>query len=170
MLEELPGIPALLAQAGGNCKQSAAADRTLAGLNSMAELALNHRLAQGSFRCVAASADKCALSWPTAFAHCGCSPAPPLAAALPIDRPFLPLVPLCKWLLLKADELRRALGACAWTLRWLQAEQLDRSGRRTAQALHKHRHHGGHHDPLPAELSHGIAPSALPVGVPVSST
>ena len=36
-------------------------------------------------------------------------------------------------------------------------EQLDRSVRRAAQALHKHRHHGGHHDPLPAASARGIA-------------
>lgn len=39
---ELPDIAALLSEAGGDREQAAAADRTLAGLGSMADIALNH--------------------------------------------------------------------------------------------------------------------------------
>ena len=42
LLQELPDIAALLSEAGGDGEQSAAADRTLAGLDAMADLALNH--------------------------------------------------------------------------------------------------------------------------------
>jgi len=48
LLQELPGIAALLSERGGDREQAAAADRTLAGLDAMADLALNHRLAQGA--------------------------------------------------------------------------------------------------------------------------
>jgi hypothetical protein len=47
LLQELPDIAALLSEAGGDVEQSAAADRTLAGLDAMADFALNHRLPQG---------------------------------------------------------------------------------------------------------------------------
>ena len=49
LLQELPDITALLSEAGGDGEQSAAADRTLAGLDAMADFSLNHRLAQGTF-------------------------------------------------------------------------------------------------------------------------
>ena len=48
LLQELPDIAALLPEAGGDGEQAAAADRTLCGLDPMADLALNHRLAQGT--------------------------------------------------------------------------------------------------------------------------
>jgi hypothetical protein len=40
--QELSGIPSLLPQGCGDREQPAAADRTLAGLDAMADLALNH--------------------------------------------------------------------------------------------------------------------------------
>jgi len=49
LLQELPDITPLLPQAGDDREQSAAADRTLAGLDAMADLALNHRIAQGTY-------------------------------------------------------------------------------------------------------------------------
>lgn len=42
LLQELPDITTLLAQGGGDGEQPAAADRTLAGLDAMTDLALNH--------------------------------------------------------------------------------------------------------------------------------
>jgi hypothetical protein len=42
LLNELPDIPALLSEGGRDCQQAAAADRTLAGLDAMTDLALNH--------------------------------------------------------------------------------------------------------------------------------
>ena len=48
LLQEWPNIAALLSQRGGDGKQAAAADGALAGLDAMADLALNHRLAQGT--------------------------------------------------------------------------------------------------------------------------
>jgi len=48
LLHELPDIAALLSEPAGDRGQSAAADRTLAGLDAMTDLALNHRLAQGT--------------------------------------------------------------------------------------------------------------------------
>ena len=51
LLQELAEITALMPQAGGCREQSAAADRTLGGLDAMADLALNHRMAQGSYSC-----------------------------------------------------------------------------------------------------------------------
>ena len=48
LLEELPDIPPLLPKGGGDREQAAPADRTLAGLDSLTDLALNHRLAQGT--------------------------------------------------------------------------------------------------------------------------
>jgi hypothetical protein len=47
LLQKIPGIPALLPQGSGDREQAPAADSTLAGLDAMADLALNHRLAQG---------------------------------------------------------------------------------------------------------------------------
>ena len=49
LLQERPDITALLSQGHGDSEQSATADRTQAGLDAMADLALNHRLAQGTF-------------------------------------------------------------------------------------------------------------------------
>ena len=48
LLQELPAISALLREAGGDREQSDAEDRTLGRLKAMADLALNHRMAQGS--------------------------------------------------------------------------------------------------------------------------
>jgi hypothetical protein len=48
LLQELPNIATLLSQRGGDGEQSAAADGALAGLDAMADPALNHRLAQGT--------------------------------------------------------------------------------------------------------------------------
>ncbi len=48
LLLELPDIAALLPQGGVDREQAAEADRAMAGLGAMADLALNHRLAQGS--------------------------------------------------------------------------------------------------------------------------
>ena len=90
LLQEWPDVPALLSQRGGDCEQSAAADGALAGLDAMADLALNHRLAQ-------------------------CNPLQPglkgLAdrpAALlqggPVDRSLLVVVPVGKKLLLQAQQ------------------------------------------------------------------
>ena len=47
LLQKIPDIPPLLPQGSGDREQAAAADRTLAGLDAMADLALTHRLAQG---------------------------------------------------------------------------------------------------------------------------
>ena len=52
LLQELPDIPPLLPEGSGDREQAAPADRTLAGLDSLTDLALNHRLAQGTFCCV----------------------------------------------------------------------------------------------------------------------
>ena len=48
LLQELPAISPLLREAGGDREQSDAEDRTLGRLKAMADLALNHRMAQGS--------------------------------------------------------------------------------------------------------------------------
>ena len=48
LLQKLPDIAALLSEAGGDSEQSAAADRTLAGLDAMADFSLNHRLPHGT--------------------------------------------------------------------------------------------------------------------------
>ena len=48
LLEELPDIPPLLPEGCGDREQATPADRTLAGLASLTDLALNHRLAQGT--------------------------------------------------------------------------------------------------------------------------
>ena len=57
LLQELPDIAALLPQGGGDREQAAEADRTLAGLDAMTDFALNHRLAQGTFRGVVGGLD-----------------------------------------------------------------------------------------------------------------
>ena len=48
LFQELPDIAALLPEAGGHGEQSAGADRTLAGLDAMADFSLNHRLPKGT--------------------------------------------------------------------------------------------------------------------------
>ncbi len=57
LLQELPDITALLPEAGGHREQPAAADRTLAGLDAMTDLALNHGLAQSTLGCVVGGLD-----------------------------------------------------------------------------------------------------------------
>jgi len=47
LLQKIPDIPALLPQGSGDREQAVTADRTLVRLDAMADLALNHRLAQG---------------------------------------------------------------------------------------------------------------------------
>ena len=49
LLQELPNIPPLLAQGGGAREQAAAAAGTPCCLESVTDLALNHRLAQGTY-------------------------------------------------------------------------------------------------------------------------
>jgi hypothetical protein len=49
LLQELPGIPALLPQGGGDREQSATADGTAGRLDAKADFPLNHRLTQRSF-------------------------------------------------------------------------------------------------------------------------
>ena len=61
LLQELPDITALLSEAGGDGEQSAAADRTLAGLDAMADFSLNHRLAQGTFCSIVGGLDSTGL-------------------------------------------------------------------------------------------------------------
>ena len=61
LLQELPDIAALLPEAGGDGEQAAAADCTLAGLDTMADLALNHRLAQGTLSSVVGGLDSTGL-------------------------------------------------------------------------------------------------------------
>ena len=58
LLQELPDIAALLPQGGGDREQAAAADRILAGLDAVTELALNHRLAQSTFCGVVGGLDR----------------------------------------------------------------------------------------------------------------
>jgi len=48
LLQKLPNIAALLSQRGGDGEQSAPAGGALVGLGAMADLPLNHRLAQGT--------------------------------------------------------------------------------------------------------------------------
>jgi len=57
-LQELPDIAVLLPQGGGDREQAAAADRTLAGLDAVPDLALNHRLAQGTLGGVVGGFDR----------------------------------------------------------------------------------------------------------------
>lgn len=57
LLQELPDIPALLPQGGGDGEQSAAADGTAGGLDAKADFALNHRLAQRSLSGVVGGLD-----------------------------------------------------------------------------------------------------------------
>ena len=61
LLQELPDIAALLPEGGGDGEQAAATDRTLAGLDTMADLALNHRLAQGTLSSVVGGLDSMGL-------------------------------------------------------------------------------------------------------------
>ena len=48
LFQKIPDIPALLPQGSGDREQAVTADRSLARLDAMADLALNHRLAQGA--------------------------------------------------------------------------------------------------------------------------
>ena len=48
LLQELPDIPALLPEGGGDREQSAAADGTAGGLDAKADFALDDQLAQCS--------------------------------------------------------------------------------------------------------------------------
>ena len=63
LLQELPNIPLLLSQAGGDREQAATADSTAGGLDAMAvarhipDFALNDRLAQGSLGSVVGRLD-----------------------------------------------------------------------------------------------------------------
>jgi hypothetical protein len=57
LLQKIPDITALLAQGGGDGEQPAAADCTLAELDAIADLALNHRLAQSTLGCVVGGLD-----------------------------------------------------------------------------------------------------------------
>ena len=57
LLQELPDIPLLLSQAGGDREQAATADSTAGGLDAKADFALNHRLAQGSLGSVVGRLD-----------------------------------------------------------------------------------------------------------------
>ena len=61
LLQELPDIAALLPEGGGDGEQAAAADCPLAGLDAMADLALNHRLAQGTLSGVVGGLDSTGL-------------------------------------------------------------------------------------------------------------
>jgi hypothetical protein len=61
LLQELPDIAALLSEAGGDGEQAAAADRSLAGLDPMADLALNHRLAQSTLGGIVGGIDSTSL-------------------------------------------------------------------------------------------------------------
>jgi hypothetical protein len=80
LLQELPDIAALLPEGGRNGEQSAAADCPLAGLDAMTDLALNHRLAQGTLSGVVGGLDSldvqegpqrtCHLQELSASAHC----------------------------------------------------------------------------------------------------
>jgi hypothetical protein len=53
LLQERPDIAALLPERGGDREQATATDRTLAGLDAMTDLTLNHGLAQGTLAGVA---------------------------------------------------------------------------------------------------------------------
>ena len=59
LLEELPGIPALLPQGGSEREQAATPDSTAGGLDAKADFALNHRLAQGSLGSVVGRLARC---------------------------------------------------------------------------------------------------------------
>jgi hypothetical protein len=48
LFQKIPNIPALFLNGSGVREEAAEADRTLAGLVEMADLVLNHRLAQGT--------------------------------------------------------------------------------------------------------------------------
>jgi len=225
LLQELPNIASLLSQCGGDGEQSAAADGALAGLDTMANLALNHRLAQGTFCGVIGGLDSTDLQkGPKGIGHLEDLPAGadrfgprrslaawmaqlhhPLQRGLkgladrpagllqvgPIDGSFLVAVPLVKQLLLPLQQLRSVFGTGARAfgdggeiadqmgpadLASLQGkvvvgreaiahhnpakaipEQLHGGGCGATQALDEHRHHGRHHDPLPAPPSRGIA-------------
>ena len=103
LLQELPDIPLLLSQAGGDREQAATADSSAAGLDAKADFALNHRLAgaglarqrcwsalcRGSpgrstgLLCAVGVAGRCARSGPMVFAPFASSPDPAPAAVSP---------------------------------------------------------------------------------------
>ena len=121
LLQERPDIAALLPEGGGDGEQSAAADRTLAGLDAMADLALNHRLVQGTYSygedCVnggvVGGLDSLDLEKdPQAIAHLEQLPAG-LLQGVPFDRAVLVVVPVGKKLLLQAQQLCSELSAGA---------------------------------------------------------
>jgi len=233
LLQELPDIAALLPQGGGDREQAAAADHTLAGLDAVTDLALNHRLAQGTFCGVIGGLDRLDIQeGPQPIGHlqellAGAQRAGPrrslaaltaqlhhplkcalevlanrpaaLLQLIPVDCSVFVAMPVAKQLLLQGQQLRSDFTAGALTfsdgrqiadqvrpaqLTLLQGEivvdreaiahhdsakgfpqQLDGGGGGAAQALHKHRHHGGHQPlrgsrwlhPLPAALTTGIA-------------
>ena len=105
LLEELPDIPPLLPEGSGDLQQAAPEDRTLAGLDAVTDLALNHRLAQGTFCGVVGGLDASGLQE---------SPQPTfhLLALLAGGyragprRSLLVVVPVAKQLLLQAQQLR----------------------------------------------------------------
>lgn len=57
LLKKLQDIAALLAQYAGDSKQPASADPILAGLDAMADLALDHRLTKVTLRSVLGGLD-----------------------------------------------------------------------------------------------------------------
>jgi hypothetical protein len=70
LLQELSGIVALLLQGGGDREQAAAADCAAGRLDTMADLALNHQLAQGSLGGVVSGLDSLDLQeGPEAIGH-----------------------------------------------------------------------------------------------------
>ena len=80
----------------------------------------------------------------------------------PVDRSVLMAMPVGKQLPLLGGQIvvgRETIAHHDFTQRI--AQQLDRGGPRSTQTLDEHPHHGGHHAPLPAPLSGGIA--AIPV-------
>jgi hypothetical protein len=113
LFQKILDIATLLPQGGGDREQTAAADRTLARLDAMTDLALNHRLAQGTLGGVVGGLDPLDLQkGPESICHlqdllAGAhrlgpqSSLAPLVAQLqhplqlrPVDRSILPPVPL----------------------------------------------------------------------------
>jgi len=69
LLQELPDIPALLPQGGGDREQSATTDGTAGGLYAKADFALDDGLAQGRLSSVVDGFD--AVEWPRHFTAAG---------------------------------------------------------------------------------------------------
>jgi hypothetical protein len=68
LLQELPKIAALLSEACGDGAHSAAADRTLAELDTKADFSLNHRLQQCTLGGVVGGLDSLDLQeWPKGY-------------------------------------------------------------------------------------------------------